>query len=112
MTRRRRGSAQSTTPRWDFFSFPTYFGFAAGALVASTIIEFSIEYGYDLAGLVFFVSLFIFSFGAAHVLSRRLVESRRMRAQERADEEERERRLYAARAAATAQATPTPPRKR
>jgi hypothetical protein len=78
---------------WDFFSFPTYFAFALGSLIATLL--------YPLGLFVFIISLFGTSFGVAHIMShwwqRRVTQKRR----ERADEEERERRALAARSAAS-----------
>jgi hypothetical protein len=78
---------------WDFFSFPTYFGFALGALVATLL--------FPLGLYVFIVALFGTSFCVAHIMShwwqRRIVAKRK----QREEEDERERRALAARSAAS-----------
>jgi hypothetical protein len=102
---RRRPSQPRGESDWHFNSFPTYFAFAAGALVATILILVG------FLDFVFIASLFGFSFGCVHIFSRTISRTRRSRAQARAEEDERERRIYAARAAANAE-NPAPPRKR
>src|SRR5262245_22467456 len=76
---------------WHFWSFPTYFAFFAGMLLSVLLLP--------VAPIVFVVSLFGTSFCAAHAFSRwwrnRTIDKRL----QRADEDERERRALAARAA-------------
>ncbi len=94
MSARRRRQTPKAEVEWDFFSFPTYFAFAAGGLVATVL--------FPLAPIVLFV-IFLFgtSFGTAHAMSHwwqgRVTNKRR----ERAEEEERERRALLARSAAS-----------
>jgi hypothetical protein len=88
---RRRGRTERKDLEWDFLSFPTYFAFLAGMLLAVLLLP--------IAPIVFVVSLFGTSFCAAHAISRwfrnRTVDKRL----QRAEEDERERRALAARAA-------------
>ncbi len=104
----RRKAARQSRPEieWDFNSFPTLYGFAAGVFLATLLIQFG------LFAPVFLVSLFGFSFCSAHAISRFVVRNRRRRVEGRAEEEERERRALAARAAAQAEAEAAQPRRR
>jgi hypothetical protein len=77
---------------WDFFSFPTFFAFAAGMFIGSILI-FS-----GLGPIIFTGSLFLFSFGLAHIVTRQFARHRLEQREERAAEDERERRALAARA--------------
>jgi hypothetical protein len=92
--RKRQQRQRPADLEWDFFSFPTYFGFALGGLVSVLLFPL-----FPLP--VFVVFLFGTSFGVAHIMSawfrRRVTNKRR----EREEEEERERRALAARSAAS-----------
>src|SRR6266542_6561258 len=107
MSRSRRRVQPRRPPDWNFNSFPTYFAFAAGILIA-TVLFFYFNFYVDL---LLIPSVFVVSYGIIHVTTTAIVRSRRRSAEARAEEEERDRRIYAARAAANAQAPP-PPRKR
>lgn len=101
MSRRGRGGAPV---EWDFFSFPVAFGFALGMFVAVLL--------YPLGPLLFIVSLFLVSFGTAHIISRWLRRRTVDRRQQRQDEAERERRALAARQAAAVANEQASPRRR
>jgi len=99
MSSRRRAERQPRPDlEWDFWSFPTYFAFAGGGLIAILLFAFLASLG--LQAVVFVIFLFGTSFCTAHVLShwwqRRVTDKRRQREQE----DERERRALAARSAA------------
>ena len=89
MSARRRRQTPRAEVEWDFFSFPTYFAFALGALIATLL--------YPLGLFVFIIALFGTSFGVAHIMShlwqRRVTQKRR----QREVEDERERRALLAR---------------
>lgn len=94
MAARRRRRQQGEEVEWDFFSFPVYFAFAAGALTVILLAPFV------PAGILFVLALFGTSFGMAHIIShwfRRRVSEKRRQQQE---EEERERRALEARQSA------------
>jgi hypothetical protein len=100
MSRRRR---HDQPVEWDFFSFPVAFGFALGMFVAVML--------YPLGPILFVASLFLVSFGTAHIISRWMKRRTLDRQRERDEETERERRALAARAAAQ-QANEEAPRRR
>ena len=75
---------------YDFFSFPTVYGFLIGALIAALLSPV-------LPVLVFYLALIPFSWANAHLLTRYWAERRNQKARTRADEDERERRALAAR---------------
>ena len=91
--RRRQARQRPADLEWDFFSFPTYFAFAVGALVGTLLFPIGLY--------VFIIALFGTSFGVAHILShwwqRRITNKRK----QREEEEERERRALASRSAAS-----------
>lgn len=94
MSARRRRQTPRAEVEWDFFSFPTYFAFAVGGLVATLFSS--------LHPLAFFV-IFLFgtSFCTAHAMShwwqRRVTNKRK----QREEDDERERRALAARSASS-----------
>jgi hypothetical protein len=92
--RRQQSQPQRTDLEWDFWSFPTYYAFAIGGLVAVLLFAF-------LPLPVFVIFLFATSFGTAHAIShrwrRRVTDKHRLRDQE----DERERRALMARSAAS-----------
>ena len=98
---RRRRSDQPV--EWDFFSFPVAFGFAVGMFVAVIL--------YPLGPILFVVSLFLVSFGTAHIISRWMRRRTLDRQRVRDEEDERERRALAAREASL-RATEEPLRRR
>lgn len=98
---RRRRSDQPV--EWDFFSFPVAFGFAVGMFVAVIL--------YPLGPILFVVSLFLVSFGTAHIISRWMRRRTLDRQRLRDEEDERERRALAAREASL-RATEEPLRRR
>lgn len=100
MSRRRRSEEQV---EWNFFSFPVAFAFALGMFVAVML--------YPLGPILFVVSLFLTSFGLAHIISRWFRRRTLDRQKQRDEEHERERRALAARAA-TQRATDDTPRPR
>ena len=89
MSRRRRSDQPV---EWNFFSFPVAFAFALGMFVAVML--------YPLGPILFVVSLFLTSFGVAHIVSHWLRRRTLDRQRQKAEEEERERRALAARASA------------
>ena len=101
MSRRRRGDEPVD---WNFFSFPVAFGFALGMFVAVML--------YPLGPILFVVSLFLVSFGTAHIISRWLKRRTLDRQRLRDEENERERRALTARAAAQATTEEAPRRRR
>ena len=105
MARNRRSRRPLTPPDWNFNSFPTYFAFALGFLIATILVALGLYLDLLLIPSVFFVS-----YGIIHISTTTVLRARRQRAEARAEEEERERRIYAARAAASTEAAP--PRKR
>ncbi len=103
---RRQGNRQQTG--WNFFSFPTLYGVAAGAMLATLLIGLL----NDLF-LVFTLSLFFLSFGTAHLITHTWRQRRLENQIERAEEDERERRIVAARNAAQREANAgQPPQRR
>jgi membrane protein implicated in regulation of membrane protease activity len=92
MARQRRGQKQI---EWDFFSFPVVFGVALGALIATLFVGLLND-----IFLTFTVSLFCVSFGLAHIIGHTWRKRRLDTQLERAEEDERERRIIAARNAA------------
>ena len=89
---RRRGRGDRQDIEWEFFSFPTYFAFFAGMLVAIPLI-------FILGQLLFVVALFGTSFCTAHAISRWFRNRSVDKKMQRAEEDELERRALAARAA-------------
>src|SRR5262245_26832664 len=108
MASQRAAPAASKDPNWNFRTFPVFFAFGCGALAAATLIGLVPGIG----DTVLLISLFAFSFGGAHILSRLVIAIRARRGVAKADEEELDRRRYAARAAANAAAPVSPPRRR
>jgi hypothetical protein len=102
---RRRTKGPKGPVEWDFWSFPTYFAFFVGILIAPLLFAV-------LGYFAFMGALFASSFCAAHVISRwwrnRSVDKR----MQRAEEDERERRALAARAANAAEGEAQSPRRR
>ena len=90
---------------WDFLSFPTYFAFFAGMLVAIPLI-------FILGQYLFVIALFGTSFCTAHAISRWLRNRGIDKRLQRAEEDERERRALAARAANAMQGEAASPRRR
>jgi hypothetical protein len=92
----RQRQAQRREIKWDFLSFPFAYGIAAGGFIGM-LLAF-VGGGLELA---FYVFLFAFSFGNAHIIGqwfrRRTVDRRR----DKDEEAERERRALAARSAAS-----------
>ena len=89
MSRRQRSDQPV---EWNFFSFPVVFAFVLGMFVAVML--------YPLGPILFVVSLFLTSFGLAHIGSRWLRRRTLDRQRQRDEEDERERRALAARTAA------------
>lgn len=100
MSRRRRSDEPI---EWNFFSFPVAFGFALGMFVSVIL--------YPLGPLLFVGSLFLVSFGTAHIISRWMKRRTLDRRQQLDEEHERERRALAAREA-NLRATEEPVRRR
>jgi hypothetical protein len=93
MVRRRRQPQQPAQPiQWHFFTWPVIFAFCLGALLATVL--------YPFGPIVFVVSLFGVSFGAAHMIGASMRRRGADRREEQAEEEERERRALIAREAA------------
>ena len=94
MARARRMREKRKDIEWDFFSFPVFFAFFFGAFVSVLLVSF-------IPLPMFVVALFGTSFCMAHAISRwfrnRTIDKRL----QRAEEDERERRALAARAANT-----------
>jgi hypothetical protein len=102
MSRRRRNDQPV---EWDFFSFPVAFAFALGMFAAVML--------YPLGPILFIVSLFLTSFGLAHIANRWMRRRTLDRERQRTEEQERERRALAARASVQeAEATAPRPRRR
>jgi len=97
MARRRRPEPSGQQADWNFRSFPTFFGFACGALTATLLLLLT---GGALVFVVWLVSLFGVSFGVAHIIGHTLRRRGLDRAIEHEEEMERERRALAARDAA------------
>jgi hypothetical protein len=89
VNRRRRGDQPV---EWHFFSFPVAYAFALGMFVAVLL--------YPLGLLIFVFSLFLVSFGTAHIISHWFRNRTLDRERLRTEGEERERRAIAARTAA------------
>ena len=106
MARNRRSRRPITPPDWKFNSFPTYFAFALGFLIATVLVAVGFYLDLLLIPSVFFVS-----YGIIHISTTTVLRARQRRADARVEEEERERRIYAARAAAAAEA-PAPRKRR
>jgi hypothetical protein len=92
---RRRVQRPRGEIEWHFWSFPTYFAFFAGMLLATLLLP--------IAPIVFIVSLFGTSFCAAHAFSRWWRNRTFDKRLQRSEEDERERRALAARAANAAE---------
>ena len=75
---------------YDFFSFPTVYGFLLGALIASLISPV-------FPVLAFYLALIPFSWANAHLLTAFWRKRRGDKARARAEEDERERRALLAR---------------
>ena len=99
MSRRRRNEEPV---EWHFFSFPVGFAFVLGMFVAVLL--------YSLGPILFIVSLFLTSFGVAHILSHWMRRRTLDRQRTRDEDAERERRALAARAAAERANEETQPR--
>lgn len=91
MSRRRR---RDEPVEWNFFSFPVAFAFFLGMFVAVLL--------YPLGIIILITSLFLTSFGVAHIISHWFRRRTLDRQRERSEAEERERRALAARTAAQA----------
>jgi hypothetical protein len=102
---RRTGNKRREDLEWDFFSFPTYFAFFVGMLVASILV-------FIFGGYLFIVALFGTSFCTAHAISRWFRNRGVDKRMQRAEEDERERRALAARAANAMQGEAQSPRRR
>ena len=93
---------------WHFFSFPVLFGFALGAFLVTLLVPHP-----NFPVFVIFVgSLFGVSFGVAHIVTHWIKRRTLDRARERAEEDERERRGIAARAANAREGAATSLRRR
>jgi hypothetical protein len=88
---RRRGSPIREAVHWQFFTFPVGFAFVLGMFVTTLLLP--------VINIVFIVSLFLTSFGIAHIIGHWFRRRTLDRARERAEEDERERRGLEARAA-------------
>ena len=105
MARRAQKQRRREDIEWDFFSFPTYFAFFAGMLIAIPLI-------FILGQVLFVVALFGTSFCTAHAISRWFRNRSIDKRMQRAEEDERERRALAARAANAMQGEAQSPRRR
>ena len=95
-------------PDWRFNSFPTYFALAIGMMSGLLIgISGSIPVFY----VAFIACVFGISFSIVHYSTRTFMANRVRRATSRAEDDERDRREYALRAAAAA-ANPAPAKRR
>ena len=104
----RRGQKQRKDElEWDFFSFPTYFAFFVGMLLG---FFFLVITGFAFG--VFVLSLFGTSFCTAHAITRYFRNRGVDKRMQRAEEDERERRALAARAANAMQGEALSPRRR
>jgi hypothetical protein len=107
MSRRRAQPQRKDDIEWNFFSFPTYFAFFAGMLIG---FFFLVITGFAFG--VFVLSLFGTSFCTAHAITRYFRNRNVDRRLQRADDDERERRALAARAANALEGEAASPRRR
>ena len=107
MSRRKGPKPAKEDLEWNFFSFPTYFAFFGGMLFGFMFLVIS---GFPDA--VFIISLFGTSFCTAHAISRWFRNRGIDKRVQRAEEDERERRALAARAANALDGESASPRRR
>jgi hypothetical protein len=106
-SRRRQPPKTGVKPAdWDFFAFPTFFGFSFGMFLATILIIIG------LIDIVYLASLMALAFSLAHLTTRAIARYRQEKRKEREEEEERERRALAARARAAAEEPDTQRRRR